>query len=150
MLIADQREVRRFASHVGVAARSLMDSFWPGAMTIALPARGNLPPECLAGGSTVGLRMPNHDALRHLIAKCGGALAVTSANRSGQPETRTADAAYKDLADGVDVVLDLGPLRGGVPSTVIDMSSGSPRVLRRGAISESQIAAAISSDRASR
>lgn len=125
------------------AARELAAAFWPGALTIVVRAREGLPERCLGPGGTVGLRMPDHPAALDLIRRCGGALAVTSANRSGQPETTSAAEARRAL--GIDLVLDAGETPGGVASTVVDVTGEKPRILRSGAILEARILDRLSS-----
>ncbi|HLT17805.1 MAG TPA: L-threonylcarbamoyladenylate synthase [Thermomicrobiales bacterium] len=124
-------------------ARRLAAAFWPGALTIVVQAREGLPKRCLGPGDTVGLRMPDHADALALIRRCGGALAVTSANPSSQPETTNADVARRTL--GVDLVLDAGETPGGVASTVVDVTGEQPRILRHGAIVEAKIRDTLSS-----
>ncbi len=119
-------------------ARALGRRFWPGALTLVVWRRPGLPSE-LGGGETVALRVPAHSELRRFIELCGGALAVTSANLSGQPDSLTAEQVVRGLGEAVDLILDGGPSGGGVPSTVVDCTRKPPAVLREGAISEARI-----------
>lgn len=116
-------------------AAALADAFWPGGLTIVVPRRADLAlPEELAGGrSTIGLRVPDHPAPRALAA-AAGPLAVTSANRSGEPEARDAGEIEAILGEAIDLILDGGPARGGPASTVVDCSGPEPRILRVGAV----------------
>ncbi len=107
-------------------ARDLARRFWPGALTLVLPV----------GDGTEGFRVPDHAVTRAVLAASGGLLRITSANRSGAPESRDAAAAVAALGRHVSVVLDAGPAPGGVASTVVAIASdGALRVLREGALS---------------
>jgi L-threonylcarbamoyladenylate synthase len=93
-----------------------------------------MPTEVTAGGDTVGLRMPNHPLAIEIIHRAGGAIACTSANRSGKPPACDAKAVAKALGKDLDLILDGGVAPGGVPSSVIEIVDGDLRVLREGAI----------------
>jgi L-threonylcarbamoyladenylate synthase len=123
-------------------AELLMQAFWPGGLTIVLPRDGGLPDRLTAGGATVGVRMPNHPLTLALLDQCGGALAATSANRSGHPSPTDAATARAELDGLVDIILDGGPAPGGVESTIISLDGDLPSILREGAISRDQIKAA--------
>lgn len=127
------------------AAIRLAERFWPGALTLVLPVREGLAlPELLTGGRpTLGVRLPDHPVPRALARRLGP-LAVSSANRSGQPDARTAPELLAQVADGVSLVLDDGPVRGGRPSSVVAVSpEGDIEVLREGAIEPAAIEAAL-------
>jgi L-threonylcarbamoyladenylate synthase len=109
-------------------------NFWPGALTIALPRSAAVPDLVVAGFDTVGLRMPDHPFALALIAACGGALAVTSANRSGEPSLRDAAAVAEAIGGAVDLIVDGGTTPGGLASTVVALDADGPRVLREGPI----------------
>lgn len=123
-------------------AALLMRQFWPGGLTIVLPRDGGLPDRLTAGGATIGVRMPNHPLTLALLDQCGGALAATSANRSGNPSPTDAATARAELDGLVDIILDGGPTPGGVESTVITLDGDVARMLREGAISREQLKAA--------
>jgi len=128
------------------AARVLADAFWPGGLTLVLAQTPNaaLPSSLTAGAATIGVRVPAHDCPR-VLARELGPLPVTSANISGQPVASDADAVLAQLGARVELILDGGPARGGVPSTVVDCSGELPRILRSGAISTDDLAAALES-----
>ena len=143
LLVADLEQ----AATVGVispAARVLAERFWPGGLTLVLAQvrEAGLPAVLTGGAATIGVRVPNHDCARAL-ARALGPLPVTSANLSGQPDARDAASVVAQLGERIDLVLDAGPARGGVPSTVVDCSAGGPRVLRVGAITSESIADAL-------
>jgi L-threonylcarbamoyladenylate synthase len=143
LLVADVEQ----AASVGVitaAARILAGRFWPGGLTLVLaqtPA-ARLPADLTAGAATIGVRLPDHDCPRTL-ARDLGPLPVTSANLSGRPDALNAAGVMTQLGDRIDLVLDGGPARGGVPSTVVDCTGEAPRVLRPGAIRPGLLAAAL-------
>jgi L-threonylcarbamoyladenylate synthase len=143
LLVADLEQ----AGSVGVlspTARALAARFWPGGLTIVLaqtPGAG-LPAELTAGLSTIGVRVPDHESPRAL-ARALGPLPVTSANLSDRPDARDAAAVMDQLGARIDLVLNGGPTRRGVPSTVVDCSDDFPRILRSGAIGSDAIAAVL-------
>ncbi len=146
LLVADLAQ----AASIGVlsaAASALAARFWPGGLTLVLaqvaePTGPRLPAELTAGLSTIGVRMPDHDSPRAL-ARALGPLPVTSANISGQADARDAAEVLAQIGARIDLVLDGGSARGGVPSTVVDCSNDVPRILRVGAIEPARIDAAL-------
>ena len=135
------------AADVGVlnpATRVLAAACWPGALTLVLRQKPGaaIPPALTAGASTIGVRLPDHPAPRALAAAVGP-LPVTSANRSGSPALATAAEVVITLGDSLDLVLDGGPARSERPSTVVDCSTGVPRLLREGAIAAATLAAIL-------
>jgi L-threonylcarbamoyladenylate synthase len=131
------------ATGVTPAARSLMEKFWPGPLTLVMQAAPAAPPSVVAANGTVGIRVPDHRISRRLAELSGVPLISTSANRSGTAAGTTVREIERDLGSGIDLFLDGGPLTGGVPSTMIDVSSGSPRLIREGALSVSDIVRAM-------
>ena len=144
MLLLDDASQTADAGVVTPAAAALAEACWPGGLTIVVPQRLDVPwPEVLTGGaSTIGLRVPAHDAPRAL-ARAVGPLPTTSANVSGEPEARTAQEIVEQLGDGIDLVLDGGPAHGGPPSTVVDCTGSRPAVLRAGAVSIEVVASVL-------
>lgn len=114
------------------AALRLMAACWPGPLTLVLPKRRVVPDTATAGGPTVALRMPDHPLALGLIQAFGGPIAAPSANRSEHVSPTTADHVRADLGDRIDLILDGGPCRAGLESTVVDLSGPSPRLLRPG------------------
>jgi L-threonylcarbamoyladenylate synthase len=143
ILASDLSSATRLSSSFPEAARRLTDRFWPGPLTVVVPASPAVPAGVLRGGSTVGLRMPAHPVALALLAAAGGALAVTSANRSGDPETVCADEVHVVFGETVDVIVDGGCCPGGQVSTVVEVEAGELRVLRAGALSEADLLAAL-------
>jgi len=121
-------------------------AFWPGALTIVLAALPGLPIQVVgrdgSGQPTVGVRIPAHALAIEIVEGCGGALAVTSANRSGGRPARTAAEAVAALGPAVDLVVDGGECRGGVASSVVSFEGSRLRVIREGAIGRVALEAA--------
>jgi L-threonylcarbamoyladenylate synthase len=109
----------------------LARKFWPGPLTLILPGRG-LPHIVTLGSATVGVRVPKNSIALKLLEFSGGLLVGTSANKTGAQPSSTALEAYEQLKDEVDVVLDGGAVELGVSSTVLDLTSKSPKVIRKG------------------
>jgi L-threonylcarbamoyladenylate synthase len=141
MLLLDRTDQAGEIGTMTPAAAALADACWPGGLTVVVPLRPGVSlPEALTGGSsTIGLRVPDHDAPRTL-ARALGPLPTTSANVSGLPEAPDAATIQDQLGDAIDLILDGGPSRGGAASTVVDCTGPSVRVLREGAVSSSRIA----------
>ncbi len=136
--IAYVDEAKRLC-HWSETASLLASAFWPGPMTMLLPKKDIIPDETTAGLPTVALRIPDHPAALRLIAACGFPLAGPSANLSGRPSPTSAAHVLRDFDGLIPMVLDGGACAIGVESTVIDVTSTVPRVLRPGAVTPEQI-----------
>ena len=143
LLVADRVQAEALGE-LDTTARALADAFWPGGLTLVVPRREGLalPPELTSDARTIGLRVPDHAAPRALAAGVGP-LPTTSANRSGEPEARDADAIEAVLGDAIELILDGGPAPGGPASTVVDCTGPRPRVLRVGAVALEAIEAVV-------
>lgn len=144
LLVDDLSQVRALVLVPAAGAR-LAERLWPGALTLVLPCRpgASLPAGLTGGRSTLAVRLPDHHVPRALAARLGP-IAVSSANLSGEREATTADDLVRSLGAAVALVVDDGPVRGGVPSTVVAVSvGGEVTVLRRGAIGEREIESAL-------
>lgn len=140
LLLADADDVNRVAAHIPTIAHALAARFWPGGLTMVVPAADWLPGVLTAGGDTVAVRLPDHEVPRELARRLGRPLAATSANISGHPSPVTAGDVVDQLGDRIPFVLDAGPAPGGIASTVIDLTGDRPRILRDGAISRDDLA----------
>jgi L-threonylcarbamoyladenylate synthase len=140
MLLLDDAAQASRAGVMTPAAEALAAACWPGGLTVVVPQRPDVPwPRALSGGTTtIGLRVPDHDAPR-TIARSVGPLPTTSANVSGLPEGRDAEDIVAQLGDAVDLVLDGGRAHGGPASTVVDCSGDRPTILRVGAVPVAEI-----------
>lgn len=121
------------------AAYTLADTFWPGPLTMVLPARDFIPRATTAGLSTVALRCPDNAVTREIIRLSGVPIAAPSANLSGKPSTTTAAHVLADHAGKIDAVVDGGPCQVGVESTIVDLTEPRPRLLRPGGITPEQL-----------
>ncbi len=143
LLLSDTDRITRVCADVPEVIYRLAAAFWPGPLTIALPKSPDLP-EILTPLPTVGVRVPDHDLTRAVIRAMGGALAVTSANRSDGPNPLTAQEAYAQLGAAVALYMDDGPAPGGIPSTVITFDeTGTLQIVREGPITEAELKAVI-------
>ena len=119
-------------------ARALVEALWPGPLTIVCRQQPSLQWDLGDTRGTVAVRMPDHDVALELLTRTGP-LAVSSANRSGQPAATDADEAERMLGESVEVLLDAGPTAGPVPSTIVDVTGQTGRVLRLGAVPLSRL-----------
>lgn len=126
-------------------AGRLADEFWPGPLTLVLPRRaeGSVCALARAGLDSVALRMPAHEGARALIAAAGRPIAAPSANRSGRVSPTIAAHVAADLGEAVDVILDGGPTRVGVESTIVACLGGAPRLLRPGGVAREALEDAL-------
>jgi L-threonylcarbamoyladenylate synthase len=129
--IADVENVA-FVSQNG---KRLAAKFWPGSLTLVFYKKPTFPDVVTSGWDSVGLRIPDHDVALRLIRLSGGLLVGSSANRTGEKPPRAVNEISDELKEMVDVVLDGGPAVQGMPSTVADLTSDKPRILREGPIS---------------
>jgi L-threonylcarbamoyladenylate synthase len=137
--VADAAAVARWARAVPESAHSLMAAFWPGPLTLVLERHPAVPALVAGGQDTIALRSPSHPWARAVLQAFGGALAAPSANSFGRISPTTAEHVRADLGakprGKVDLILDGGPCPVGIESTIVDLSSAEPRLLRPGAIS---------------
>jgi L-threonylcarbamoyladenylate synthase len=133
ILIGDVEDLAQITPPIPLYIQQIIDNFWPGALTLVLPMRPELPGN-LSPGPTIGLRLPDHDQARRLLRETGP-LAATSANLSGEPSALTADEVLQQLEGRIDLILDGGPVPGAQASTVLDCSGENLKVLREGPIS---------------
>jgi len=139
VLVGSWNTIDGLVSSVPKVARELIEAFWPGGLSLVLPHAPSLAWELGDTRGTVMLRMPLHPVALELLRDIGP-MAVSSANKSGSPPARTMDEARLQLGQVVSVYLDGGPATEGVASTIVDLTSGEPRILREGAVSAAQVA----------
>jgi L-threonylcarbamoyladenylate synthase len=134
ILIADVDDLATVVAEVGDSVSRLIAHFWPGGLTLILPKSSAVPRE-VSPTPNVAVRLPAMSLARQVISAVGTPLAVTSANRSGQPSPRTAGEVMTQLGGRIAAILDGGMCLGGVPSTILDCTIDPPHVLRAGAVS---------------
>jgi len=142
--VADEAAARALARFTQ-RAETLAARFWPGPLTLVLRRRPEAPVSLLAsaGLDTLALRVPSHPVAYDLLAAAGRPLAAPSANRSGKLSPTTAAHVQRSLGKRVAIILDGGPCRVGIESTVLDLTGRRPALLRPGAVTEEEIGAAI-------
>jgi L-threonylcarbamoyladenylate synthase len=139
LLVSGPDMVPRLARNIPALARELMERFWPGPLTLILPARPELSPRLTGGTKGVGLRQPRHEVTCRLLDALGLPVTGTSANRAGQPPLTGAAAVEREFGDDLALILDAGPCLGGLPSTVVEVVGGPPRLVRAGAVAVNDI-----------
>jgi L-threonylcarbamoyladenylate synthase len=137
--LADASLMDAWASAVPPSARRLAEAFWPGPLTLVLPRSGLASNAVTGGQGTVALRVPAHPLARELLARFGGGVAAPSANRFGGVSPTTAEHVRADLGAQVELILDGGPCTVGVESTIVDLSSATPSLLRPGGVPQEDI-----------
>jgi len=141
--IADASDIPAWTSGASPLAARLAQVFWPGPLTLILPRSARVPEVVTGGQDTVGLRCPDHPVALAVLREFGGGLAAPSANRFGRISPTSAAHVRDEFPSGVDVILDGGDCEIGIESTILDLSSGEPRILRPGRISAQRIEAVI-------
>jgi len=144
LIAADALMALLIAREVSSIARTLANTFWPGPLTIVVPAREGLPAPLVGPDGGVGIRVSPHSIAMALSEGLGRPITATSANRSGEEPATTVAMARKSLGDKVKVYLDGGTLGASAASTVVGCDASGYRIIRAGAISEREIAAALS------
>ena len=145
LIAADTSMAFSLAREVPIDARRLADAFWPGPLTIVMPARDDLPPE-LTGPDGVAVRVSPNPIARALAAGLGHPITATSANLSGKPPARSLAEARAMLGAKVKVYLEGGNLMASAPSTLLAVNRETWKIVRAGAISEDQIAAVLAGE----
>jgi len=138
--LADASGLDTWASDIPDSARALAAAFWPGPLTLILKRAADVSDLVTGGQDSIGLRVPNHAVALELLQRFGGALAAPSANRFGHVSPTTAQHVRDEFGDAVPIVLDGGPCRIGIESTIVDLSGAVPRILRPGQIGAAAIA----------
>ena len=141
--IADAADLTRYCADIPDLAYRLAAAFWPGALTLVLKRKPIVPDAVTAGLGTVAMRCPDHDLTRGVIAAAGLPIAAPSANASGRPSPTTAAHVLEDMDGKIDAVLDGGACTIGVESTILDLTTNPPHLLRPGGVSVEEIEAVI-------
>lgn len=141
--VAAADRIDAWAEGIPETARTLAAAFWPGPLTLVLRRRPAVLPAVTGGLPTVALRVPDHPIALRLLEAFGGGIAAPSANRFASVSPTSAADVVAELGDAVDFVLDGGPCRVGVESTIVDLSSGAPGLLRSGGVTREQLEAVL-------
>lgn len=134
VVAADLDSVAELAVEIGPAHRRLMETYWPGPLTIVFKASRAVPDYLLGGGRTVAVRVPADTLTQSILRACGKPLAAPSANRKGRPPAASAREVMRDFGSRIDLVLDGGRMESSVPSTIVAVRGRSVNVLRRGQV----------------
>jgi L-threonylcarbamoyladenylate synthase len=137
--VAQPKDMERFCHSIPREAYLLAEKFWPGPLTIVLPARDNVPKRTTGGLPTVAIRCPATEVTRQIIELAGVPVAAPSANISGKPSTTTAEHVFHDHDGRIEAIVDGGPCSVGVESTIVDLTDHPPRLLRPGGITPEQL-----------
>lgn len=138
--LADAAQMAQWTRDAPEAAQQLAAAFWPGPLTMILKRAAHVLDLVTGGQDTIGLRVPNHPLALALLASFGAGLAAPSANRFGHVSPTTAQHVRDEFGDAVPLVLDGGPCKVGIESTIVDLSGDTPRILRPGQIGADAIA----------
>ena len=141
--VSCMEEVAPLVKEIPEAGRKLMEAFWPGPLTMIFPKSDKVPYGTTGGLDTVAIRMPDDPVANRLIALAGVPVAAPSANTSGRPSPTTADHVWQDMNGRIEMIIDGGPVGIGVESTIVDVSSAVPAVLRPGAITMEMLEAVL-------
>jgi L-threonylcarbamoyladenylate synthase len=137
--VSSAEDLTKWCREIPEEAWALTERFWPGPLTLVLKRREAVPLRVTAGLETVAMRCPDHPLTREVLRLAGVPVAAPSANLSGKPSTTTAQHCIHDLWGKVEAILDGGPCRVGVESTILDLSVSPPRVLRPGGVTLEQL-----------
>lgn len=141
--VADMTDVEQLCHDIPACAYALAKEFWPGPLTMVLPARDIVPKSTTAGLLTVAVRCPDNAVTRQIIRLAGVPIAAPSANLSGKPSTTTAEHVRHDHDGKIPLIVDGGACRVGVESTIVDLTETPPRLLRPGGITPEQLIAVL-------
>ena len=143
LLVSDMSTVEDFCDNIPKGAYILAEKFWPGPLTMILHKKSIVPDIVTAGGSTVGVRCPNHPLTLELLKVCGKPLATPSANISGMASPKSANDVIYYFDGKIPCVIDGGECSVGIESTIVDMTVSPPKILRQGGLSKKDIETAL-------
>ena len=143
VLLADSQQLSKVAIDLPPSAWKLATRYWPGALTMVVKRSPDLPDIVSGGATTVAVRVPDHPVARELIREFGRPVIGTSANRSGGSDALVLEDVLEELGPWLDYAVGEGTLPAGQPSTIVDLTSSRPEVIREGAIPASEVIAAI-------
>lgn len=139
VLAADAEDAERLIANKSRTFELLAASHWPGALTLVAAARAEVPELLTAGTGTVGVRLPDDAEARAIVRACGGLLTATSANPAGRPPARTAAEVADYFPDGLGLIIDGRTTRTELPSTVVDVTTHGPRLIREGVVTRAEL-----------
>ncbi len=137
--IADAQQLTQWAQNIPISAWKLAKAFWPGPLTLILPRLNDVSDVVTGGLDTVALRVPGHPVALALLSEFGRGIAAPSANRYGRVSPTSAEDVLEELSNSVDLILDGGRCLVGIESTIVDLTTMTPRILRSGKITQEQL-----------
>ena len=137
--IAEKEDLKRLTTDISPEAEVLIETFWPGPLTLIFHKRAEVPDGTTGGLSTVAVRMPAHKIARELIRSSGVLIAAPSANLSGRPSPTAAEHVWQDMQGRIDMLIDGGKVGIGIESTIVDMTVNPPMILRPGYITREML-----------
>ena len=143
VLLSDVEQLALVAREVPEGARKLAEAYWPGPLTLIVRRAEGLPMRLTAGNATVAVRVPAHPVPRELAWRLGRPITGTSANISGSPDPQSLDELRQQLGDRVDCMVSAGPTPAGTASTIVDLTSSAPKLIRQGVLPFAEIAALL-------
>jgi len=141
LLIEGEAMLKEVVNSVPANAAPLMQEFWPGGLTLIFRVSPKIPPLVTAHTNTIAVRNSSHSLARLLVKSSGHPLTATSANLSGQKSCSSAREVAKSIGNAVDLIIDGGHTEGSLPSTIVDLTSIPPRIVREGIISRDRLQA---------
>lgn len=147
VFVTGMEMVEQLCRTIPKGAYRLAEAFWPGPLTLVLPNAGVVSGVVTAGGDTLGVRCPDHPITLEVLRRLGRPLAAPSANPSGLPSPKNAQAVMEGLSGKIDAVIDGGPCTVAVESTIVDLTEPVPRILRQGGLEEAKIWAVLENGR---
>ncbi len=145
LLVRGEADLSLLTDEIPEKARILITAFWPGALTLVLRASKKIPAPLLGSGNTIAVRVSSHPVAKILTDLLRGPITSTSANRSGQPSTKSAEEASSIFENRLDLIVDGGPSTGDIPSTVLDLSVSPPALIRPGKIGLAELESIVGS-----
>ncbi len=139
VLIKNKYELDKLTALIPPAATAIIERFWPGRVSIVFQAKEGLSADLTAGTNKIGIRLPGHNIAYKLVKAADGPITGTSANLSGSAGCFQINDLDEKIVDSVDLILDAGPLKGGIGSTVVDVTGETPLILRQGELSRKDV-----------
>ena len=139
ILIPSIKSIPQYAKTIPPVAQRLMDAFWPGGLTLLFKAKPDLPSLLTGTSGKIGMRLSKNPVATQLAMAAGSPITGTSANISGQPACQEAKEVLEVLGNKVDMILDYGKTPGKTGSTILDITTKSPKILREGLITEKEV-----------
>lgn len=129
----------RLVESIPETAKTLIDKFWPGPLTLVFKASASLPQGLTGASRTIGIRYPRHPFCSEILKMCNRPITSTSANISGENQSRSLRGIAETFESVVDLIVDAGDVQSGLPSTIVDVTGTTPRFIRAGALSEARL-----------